>query len=128
MRERHAHEQLVVGLSQQLKQILETSDQAIYLYLDDVHKACNKRCAELLGYDSPEAWAAVDEPFPMAFVAAKSRQPLITAYQNAMERSVGSALDVTWQRKAGGTVATKVILVPIAFEGHLFALHFISPS
>ncbi len=128
MRERHAHEQLVAGLSQQLKQIFEASDQAIYLYLDDVHKACNKRFADLLGYDSPEAWAAADEPFPMVFVAAKSRQPLVTAYQNAIERSVASTLDVTWQRKAGGTVATRVILVPIAFEGHLLALHFISPS
>lgn len=39
-----------------------------------------------------------------------------------------TAINVTWQRKSGGTVDTKVILVFISYEGHLFALHFISPS
>lgn len=124
---RHAHEELIEGFYGQLKAIFENSDQAMYLYLDDVHTVCNDRLADLLGLDSPDDWASAD-PSPMVFVAPKSRQTLVTAYQNAMERYVGSAINVTWQRKSGGTVDTKVILVPISYEGHLFALHFISPS
>jgi len=124
----HKHETLVSGLYRQMKEVFEKSEQAMYLYLDDVHKICNKRFADLLGYDSPKAWAAGDEPFPMVFVASKSRRTLVSAYQDAIERFIGSTIDVTWQAKSGQTVDTHVILVPVAYEGHVFALHFISPS
>lgn len=43
------HKELVKGLSDQLKQVLERSEQAVYIYLDDTHKNCNKRFADLLG-------------------------------------------------------------------------------
>ena len=123
----HSHEALVSGLYKQMKPVIENCEQAMYLYLDDVHKVCNKRFADLLGYDSPRAWAAMDEPFPMVFVASKSRRALVSAYQDAIERFVGATIDVTWQTKSGGTVDTRVILVPVAYEGHVFALHYISP-
>ena len=122
----HKHEALVSGLYRQMKEVFEKSEQAMYLYLDDVHKVCNKRFADLLGYDSPKAWATADEPFPLVFVASKSRRTLVEAYQNAIERFVGSTIDVAWQTKSGQTVDSQVILVPVAYEGHVFALHFIS--
>jgi hypothetical protein len=123
----HSHEGLVSGLYKQMKPVFDNSEQAMYLYLDDVHKVCNKRFADLLGYDSPKAWAAVDEPFPMAFVTSRSRRTLVSAYQDAIERFVASVLNVTWQTKSGGSVDTQVILVPVVYEGHVFALHYISP-
>jgi hypothetical protein len=33
-----------------MKQVLDKSGQAIYLYLDDSHKVCNKKFADMLGY------------------------------------------------------------------------------
>jgi PAS domain-containing protein len=123
----HKHEALVSGLYRQMKEIFENSEQAMYLYLDDVHKVCNKRFADLLGYDSPKAWATADEPFPLVFVASKSRGALVSAYQDAIERFVGATIDVAWQTKSGQTVDSQVILVPVAYEGHVFALHFINP-
>ncbi|MDQ7842809.1 MAG: hypothetical protein QN141_01790 [Armatimonadota bacterium] len=98
----------------------------MHLYLDDVHKTCNKRFADLLGYRSPHEWASIDEPFPMVFVAERSRRPLVTAYRNAVERFVGTTLDVTWRTKSGRTVDTSVMLVSITYEGHVLALHYIS--
>jgi len=44
----------------------------------------------------------------------------------AMERMVASTIKISWKKKAGGTVETIVILVPIEFEGHLLALHFVT--
>ena len=123
----HKHEALISGLHKQMKEIFENSEQAMYLYLDDIHKVCNKRFADLLGYDSPKAWATADEPFPLVFVASKSRQTLVSAYQDAIERFISATVDVTWQTKSGRTVDSQVILVPVAYEGHVFALHFISP-
>ena len=48
----HHHEELVKGITKQLKPILDKSGQAIFVYLDDTHKACNKNFADLLGYKS----------------------------------------------------------------------------
>jgi len=39
--------ELIEGVRHQLKDILESSKQAIYVYLDDTHKLCNQRFATL---------------------------------------------------------------------------------
>ena len=38
------------------------STQAIFVYLDDTHKACNKQYADLLGYKSAKESADIDAP------------------------------------------------------------------
>lgn len=119
------HEELVRGLSDQLQDILDTSSQSIYLYLDDIHKTCNQNFADLLGYSSSDEWAAVTESFPQTFVAESSQTALVEAYSAAMQQRIGSTLPVTWKKKDGSTVDTTVILVPLSFQGHVFAVHFI---
>jgi len=121
------HEELVKGLYQQMKPILDKSEQPIFIYLDDNHKACNNRFATLLGYKSPEEWAA-NGGFLDIFVAEKSRETLSTAYWNAMQKMVASTIQLTLMKKGGGTVETTMILVPIFFEGHLFSVHFVTTS
>jgi PAS domain-containing protein len=120
------HEELVSGLLNQMEIILESSEQPLYLYLDDNHWACNKRFADLLGYKSPEELVSQELPLLDALVSKKSQNSLVTAYGNAMEKMVGSTIEVTWKKNDGQTVDTKVILVPVAYVGHLFALHFLS--
>jgi PAS domain S-box-containing protein len=118
------HEELVSGLAEQMKQILESSEQSMYLYLDDTHKMCNNKFAKLLGYESPKEWADVHgalEPF----VEKKSQETTASAYWKAMEKYAASSIKVTWKKKSGGNVETNVILVPMAYSGHLFAVHFI---
>jgi hypothetical protein len=51
---------------------------------------------------------------------------LVTAYGTAMEKIVGSTIEVTWKKNNNRTVDTNVILVPVAYDGHFFALHFLS--
>jgi len=120
------HEELISGLLNQMKVIFESSEQPMYLYLDDNHWACNKRFADLLGYKSPEELVSLELPFIDVLVSEKSQDSLVTAYGNAMERKVGSTIEVTWKKNNGRTVDTNVILVPVAYDGHLFALHFLS--
>ena len=121
------HEELVNGLYNQLKQILDSSEQAIYLYLDDTHKVCNKKFASLLGYRSPEEFAKIDNILE-ANVDKKSQPILVSAYEAAMEKMVASKIDVKIKKNSGSTVDTSIIMVPIAYQGHLFALHFVSES
>jgi PAS domain-containing protein len=123
--EQKHHEALISGISNQMKSILDSSQQAIYIYLDDIHKVCNRKFATLLGYHSPEEWAKVEDSFP-EFVDPASQEVLVNAYRQAMEKFIPANIKVTWRKKSGGTVATSVVLVPIAFDDHLFALHFIS--
>ena len=42
-----------------------------------------------------------------------------------MQSMVASTINVLWRKKSAGTVETTVILVPISYKGHLFALHFV---
>lgn len=124
----HDHEhskELIEEVSKEFSEILEGSEQGVYIYLDDTLKVCNKNFSDLLGYSSPQEWADVETSFPDAFVADESQEDLISAYQNAMEKMIASQADITWKKKNGEKVKTKVILVPIAFKGHIFALHFI---
>lgn len=120
------HEELIARISKEFKTIFESSKQAIYIYLDDVHKICNKKFLDLVGYKSLEEVDQTEEAFLQALVADKSQETLVNAYQNAMEKGIGSSFKIAWKKKLGTTVDSNVILVPISFEGHLFALHFIS--
>ena len=119
------HEELVKGLYDQMKPVLDSSEQPIFLYLDDNHKACNSKFATLLGYKSPQEWAEV-QGFLELYVAEKSRETLSSAYWDAMKKMIASTTQITWTRKGGGTVDSTVILVPIFFQGHLFSLHFVT--
>ena len=122
------HAELVSGFFQEQQQIFDSSSQAIYAFLDDDCRVCNQKFATLLGYSSPEEWFKVDVQgaFPVAFVDTGSQKTLVAAYQNAMEKVKGATIKVAWKKKSGGTIDTTVILIPVAYKGHLFALHFIS--
>ena len=124
--ELHHHEALISGISKQMKSIMDSSQQAIYIYLDDIHKVCNGKFASLLGYRSPEEWAKVQDSFPRVFVDESSQEALVSAYRQAMEKLIPANLKVTWKKKSGGTVASTVVMVPIAYDDHLFAMHIIS--
>ena len=126
--ERHSHEVIMNGVREQLADIFDESEQSVYLYPDDANKACNKRFASLLGYSSPTEWAKVERSFPEVFVQPKDRRTLVKAYESAMNSLVGSTISIKWKKKGGGEVATTTILVPIVYEGHRMALHFIKPA
>ncbi len=85
--EQKHHEELVSGFYNQLKEIFDSSEQGIYLYLDDNHKVCNKKFANMQGFSSPEEWAKVDDPLE-AGVAKSSQDAIVSAYKNAMEKQL----------------------------------------
>ena len=123
--EHHDHKGLISGISEQMKHLLDNSDHAIYIYLDDRHKVCNKKYATLLGFKSPQEWAKINDPLNET-VAEKSKKNLVAAYTKAMQKGAGSTVKITWKKKSGANVNTNVILVPIMYNGHAMALHFVS--
>jgi len=122
------HKDALKLVREQLAEIFDESGQSVYIYLDETNKVCNERFATLLGYGSAAEWAAVKEGFAEVFVSPRDRQVLVSAYQNAMSSLVGSTVSIRWRKKKGGEVGTTTILVPLVFQGHRMALHFISPA
>jgi hypothetical protein len=121
------HKELVSGLYAQMKQILDASQQPIFIYLDDNHKACNQQFANFLGYQSPEEWANIPG-FLEVYVEANSRNTLMNAYWNAANNMNASTVNLTWIKKDRATVNSTMILVPMAFEGHILSVHFVTST
>ncbi len=121
------HEEIVNGLHEQMKPILDKSEQPIFIYLDDNHKACNQKFASMLGFKSPQEWAE-KQGFLEVYVTEKSRETLSTAYWNAMQKMIASTIPMTWLKKDGVTIDSTMILVPMFFEGHMFSVHFVTST
>ncbi len=120
------HEKLVKDLTHELKAVLEKSDQAIYLYLDDTHKTCNLKFAKLLGYKNISEW--VVNQYPVSDVDRTDEQKVIHAYTAASEKFHCSTIPVRWKTKNGKKLDTSVTFVPLSYQGEVFVLHFISPQ
>jgi carbohydrate-binding DOMON domain-containing protein len=129
MNQHSDHADLMSGFIKQQQDILDNSNQGIYVYLDDNCRSCNANFAKMLGYISPSDWINVDVKggFPRTFVDSNSQSTLVGAYQNAMNSSVATNIKVTWKTKSRGTVNTNVIILPIAYQDHLLAMHFVTP-
>jgi hypothetical protein len=123
MNEQH-HEELIKGVAREQKLILDESPQAIYIYLDDTHKVCNKKFADLLGYKSPGAWAKMDAP--LSDVLEKDQPKVIDAYEKASEKLTASKIEISLKNvKTGKIIKTGMVTVPIVYNDHVFVLHFL---
>jgi PAS domain-containing protein len=119
------HEELVRGMAEQLKKILDNSPQAIYIYMDDNHKTCNKNFATMLGYKSVRAWEKIDAP--LADVVEAHQQKVIDAYVKASESLEAGSVRVTMKNvTTGELIKTSMIMAPVVYEGHVMTMHFIS--
>ena len=125
MAQEHHHEELVSGIAEQLEPILKKSKQAVYIYLDDVHKVCNDKFAKLLGYKSAKEWA--DNEAPLADVDEADQEVVISAYQNAVEMFKASSLDIAMRNVENNKlIKTRMIVAPMVYQGHVFSVHFLS--
>ena len=118
------HEEILNWVKKEFAEILQDSEQAIYVYVCDRHKLCNKKFSSLLGYSSPEEWETKEDA--VSDVKEEDQSTLISAYRNAMEKKIGSSINISWKnKKKENFVKTNVILVPLSYKGELFAIHFI---
>ena len=117
------HKHLIKELREQLAPLFEQSPQAIYLYLDDAHKICSQKFADLLEYGSVEEWVANEHP--VGDVDEADRDKVIDAYAEASGDLRASTLPAIWVTKKGKKVKTEVTMVPLPYRNEIFVLHFI---
>jgi PAS domain S-box-containing protein len=118
------HEHIMKELSEQLEPLFVNSPQAIYLYLDDTHKTCNQKFADMLGYASIQEW--VENEYPVEDVAEEDREKGIKTYMHASEDLVASTIEGTLISKKGKRIKAEVTMVPLPYRNEIFVLHFIS--
>jgi PAS domain-containing protein len=125
--EHQHHEELVAGIAKQFKSVLDGSPQGIYIYLDDEHKVCNQKFATLLGYASAKAWNEADAP--LADVVEEDQPAVVKAYMGASRKLVASQTTVRFKNiKTGRTLKASMTFAPVAFQGHIFVMHFLSKA
>ena len=120
------HKHLVEELAEQLKPVLSKSPQAIYLYLDDEHKTCNKKFADMLGYKSIKEWEK--NLYPLDDVAEADQDKGVKAYMEASQTFKASTFSGSMIKKSGKKFKAEVTMVPITYKNEVFVLHFISAS
>ena len=118
------HEHLVKEIAEQFEPVLSKSPQGIYIYLDDEHKICNKKFADMLGYKSIEEW--VSNETPVGDVSEEDQEKVIDAYGEASRNLKASKLSASIVRKDGKKIKADVIMAPITYKGEVFVIHFVS--
>jgi PAS domain S-box-containing protein len=118
------HDDVIRQLTEQFRPILDHSPDGVYLWLDDRHKVCNERLARLFGCTVQE-WCSTPS-FLDNFVVEEDRDNFAWNYQN---RVASFAFPVTFRfrglRKDGSTFSAETDMVPISWQGHAVAYHFV---
>lgn len=117
-------EGIIKELAEQLRPVMEQSPDGVYLWLDEAHKVCNERLAEMFGHTVRE-WSEA-EPFLDRFVAEEDRIMCSWNYHN---RVATLAFPVTFRfralRKDGTTFAAETDMIPVSHRGYAVAYHFV---
>ena len=118
------HEHLVKEIAEQFEPVFTKSPHGIYIYLDDVHKICNKKFAEMLGYNSVSEWVANE--YPVGDVFEEDQEKVINAYGEASRNLKASKVFVSIVRKDSKKIKVNIIMAPITYKGEVFVIHFVS--
>lgn len=121
--DRH-HEHLIEEITELFEPVLSKSSNAIYIYLDDTHKICNQKFADLLGYRSIKEWVANETP--LDDVDESDQNKVIEAYGAASRNYEASSLSVSLKTKNGSSINVDIIMTPFAYKNEVFVIHFIS--
>src|SRR5436190_2150385 len=118
------HSDIMQGLQEQFAPLFEESTDGVYLWLDETNAICNEKLARMFGYTVAEWQSAV--PFLESFVAEDDRKIFSMNYHNCVARL---AHPVTFRfrglRKDGTTFAAETDMIPLVYQGHPVAYHFV---
>ncbi|HSL27557.1 MAG TPA: PAS domain S-box protein [Anaerolineales bacterium] len=118
------HEQILRELEEQFRPLFEQSPVGVYLYVTDVYKICNERMAQMHGM-TVEEWRNAPT-FLNDFIAEEDRQMYARNYRHHV---AGLRHPITFRfhglRKDGSTFAAETDMIPLCWNGHAVAYHFV---
>lgn len=122
-RDMREHENLIEELYEQYRPLMELSSDPMYLYLDDVHKICNEKLANLWGF-SQDDWNQ-SSPFLDNLVAEESRFKMSSNYRDARTDFKPASFGFTGRRNDGSTFDAEIAMAPITYKDEFFTLNLI---
>jgi PAS domain S-box-containing protein len=118
------HAQALREMAEQFGPLFEHSLVGVYLYVDDHHKICNEKMARMHGM-TVEEWQNTPT-FLNDFIVAEDRQMYASNYR---EHVAALKHPVTFRfrglRKDGSTFAAETDMIPLCWNGHPVAYHFV---
>lgn len=121
--ERPHHKKALRDLTDQLLPVFDGSTEGVFVYLDGEHKSCNDRLADMFGY-TPLQWEAL-YPFEKLFSEASREPVMATYYEKIIAEKAPVELEFTGIRKDSSSFSARLVMVPISYEGLMFALCFV---
>jgi PAS domain S-box-containing protein len=124
MVQEHEHVTILKELGAQFKLLFNESPDGIYLYIDEVHKICSERFANMFGF-TVEEWERM-EGFVNKHVAKEDQDMVIDSYHKHIHQKLTPArFQINAIRKDGSKFRCEVDMVPFSWRGEMIALHFV---
>jgi len=118
------HERILREMAGHFGPLFESSPFGVYLYVDDTHKICNERMARMHGM-TVEEWQNTPT-FLSDFIFDEDREMYARNYQHHV---AGLKHLVTFRfrglRKDGSTFTAETDMIPLCWNGHAVAYHFV---
>ena len=118
------HERWVAELEQEWARLFEACPDGVYIYIDDEHKTCNQRMADLLGISIAhfkEMESYLDE-----CVDEDSIDLVMHTYFKHFEEEVKPVrFDYVARRSDGSTFPATCFQIPIVHDGQMLVLGFV---
>ena len=119
-----SHEETIQELARQFGPVLENSPDGVYIWLDDDNKICNERLASMFGYTVNE-WRTTG-PFLDSFVDEEDQHVYGSNYQRCVAPlAFPATFRFRGRRKDGSTFSAETDMIPISWNGHAVAYHFV---
>ena len=119
------HEQILREMEEHFGPLFESSPVGVYLYVNDVHKICNERMAQMHGM-TVEEWR--NRPtFLNDFIAQEDRGLYARNYQQHVAGLMRHPVTFRFRglRKDGSTFTAETDMIPLCWRGHAVAYHFV---
>ena len=118
------HQDVLNSLQEQFMPVFLHSPDGVYLYLDDRHKVCNQRLADMFGMTMHE-WSNVPN-FLETFVAPQDRELVASNFEKHVSALTSPvSFRFTAIRKSGETFTAETVMIPVSWNGYPIAYHFV---
>jgi PAS domain S-box-containing protein len=120
-----SHAALMKEVKNHFQPVLDNSSDGVYLWLDDGEMVCNEKLAKMFGYKNAAELCRV-ESFLGDLVAEKDQKMFAKQFHTHVANlSRPVTFKFTAKMKNGKTFAAETDMIPITFQGHALAYHFV---
>ena len=122
--EKSLHERWIAEIEREWAPLFDGCPDAVYVYIDDEHKTCNQRLADLFGMTIAQFKAA--ESLLDECVAEESIEVVIHNYLHHFEEEMRPVtFEITARKQDGSEFPATVFNIPMVHDGQVMLLCYL---